>query len=133
MKKKSSIRAQSFSIDVAIGVAIFIAALFIFYSVLGTNKNTKASDLREQASVIIKQTTAEGSAVAIIDNQELNVSKFSQLKNLSYDELKRTLRIEGDFCIYLEDDQGNLLLVNNSYRGIGSPNINLSGAPCSQK
>lgn len=117
----------------AIGVAIFITAFFIFYSILGTNQNTKASDLREQASIIIKQTTAEGGAVAMVNNQELNISRFSQLKNLSYDELKRMLRVEGDFCIYLEDDHGNILLVNDSYRGIGSPNINLSGAPCSQK
>ena len=127
------LKAQSWSIDVVLGIIIFMVAFFIFYSILNSNPNATASNLKEQASIIIKQTTAEGSAVAIIDNQELNITKFSQLKNLSYDELKRTLRVEGDFCIYLEDEQGNILLVNNSYRGIGSPNINLSGAPCSQK
>ena len=117
----------------AIGVAIFIVAFFIFYSILGMNKNTQASDLKEQASVIIKQATDEGSTVAVVNGQELNISKFGQLKNMSYDELKSALKMEGDFCIYVEDENGNLLLVNNSYRGIGSPNINLSGAPCSQK
>ena len=127
------LKAQSWSIDIVLGVIIFIAAFFIFYSILNSNPNATASNLKEQASIIIKQTTTEGSAVAIINNNEINVSKFSELKNLSYDELKRMLRVEGDFCIYLEDENGNVVLINNSFRGIGSPKINLSGVPCSQR
>ncbi|MBI2650300.1 DUF1933 domain-containing protein [Candidatus Woesearchaeota archaeon] len=126
-------KAQSWSIDITLGVIIFMAAFFVFYSLLNSNPNTKASSLEEQASVIIKQTTAEGGAIAIVHGNEVDIGRLNQLKDLSYDELKGMLRVEGDFCIFLEDEQGNLVLINNSYRGIGSPNINLSGAPCSQK
>ena len=126
-------KAQSWSIDIVLGIIIFMAAFFIFYSILNSNPNATASNLKEQASIIIKQTTTEGSAVAIVNNNEINISKFNELKNLSYEELKRMLRIEGDFCIYLEDENGNVVLINNSFRGIGSPKINLSGVPCSQK
>lgn len=126
-------KAQSWSIDIALGVIIFIGAFFIFYALLNSNPNTKANDLREEASIVIKQVTSEGSLIRVVDGNEINISKLNELKNLSYDELKKRLRIEGDFCIYLEDDKGNLVLINNSYRGIGAQSINLSGTPCSQK
>ena len=58
--------------------------------------------------------------------------KIGELKNLSYHELKSRLRMEGDFCIYFEDEKGNIVLINNSYKGIGASNINISGTPCSQ-
>jgi hypothetical protein len=127
------IKSQSWSIDIALGVIIFIAAFFIFYALLGQNPSKKASSLKEEASTVIKQVASEEAPVSIIDNNVVNISKLNQLKNLSYDELKRRLRVEGDFCIYLEDEKGNLILINNSYKGIGSPDINLSGTPCSQK
>ena len=103
------------------------------YALVSSNQNSKVSELKEEASIVIKQIDADGSIIKIIDNNEVNQSRLNQLKNLSYDELKRELRINGDFCIYLEDDKGNLVLLNNSYKGIGAPTINLSGTPCSQK
>ena len=126
-------KAQSWSIDVALGVVIFIVAFFIFYSILNANPNTNASKLKEEATLIIKQTTAEGGTIAIINGNQLNVSKINEIKNLSYDELKRRLRVDSDFCIYFEDEKGYLVLINNSYKGVGAPNINLGGTPCSQK
>jgi hypothetical protein len=57
---------------------------------------------------------------------------MNELKKLSYDELKRALKIEGDFCIYLENEMGYVIVLNNSYKGIGSPNINISKTPCNE-
>jgi len=48
-------KSQSWSVDIALGVIVFMAAFFIFYSLLSTNPNTKASNLKEEASIIIKQ------------------------------------------------------------------------------
>jgi len=126
-------KSQSWSIDIALGVIIFMAAFFIFYGLLTSNPSATASSLRQEASTVIRQVASEEAAIRIVDNNEINVSRLNELKNLSYDDLKRALRIGGDFCIYMEDNKGNLVLINNSYRGIGSPNINLSGTPCSQK
>ena len=126
-------KAQSWSVDIALGVIVFMAAFFIFYSLLNANPNAKASNLKEEASIITKQFDSGDASIRIIDNNEVNTSKVNELKNISYNELKRRLRIESDFCIYFEDDKGYIAIINNSYRGIGAPNINLSGAPCSQK
>ena len=127
------LKAQSMSIDVSLGVVIFIAAFFIFYSVLNANPNKKAINLKEEASTVIKQITSEDALLRVVDNNEINESRLDELKNLNYDDLKRKLRIEDDFCIYIENEKGYVVLINNSYRGIGSQTINLSGIPCSQK
>ena len=126
-------KAQSWSIDIALGVVVFIAAFFIFYFLLSPSPTSKAGSLKSDASSVIRQVASEEAAEGIVDGEEINVSKLNELKNLSYDELRRRLRVEGDFCIYFEDEQGNIVIINDSYKGIGSPNINISGTPCSQK
>lgn len=126
-------KAQSWSIDIALGVAVFIAAFFIFYFLLSPSQASKAGSLKSDASSVIRQVASEEAAEGVVDGEEINVSKLNELKNLSYDELRRRLRVEGDFCIYFEDEQGNIVIINDSYKGIGSPNINISGTPCSQK
>lgn len=130
---KYKTKAQSWSIDITLGVIVFLGAFFIFYGLLSSNPNTTAAKLREQASGVINQVASDDSIIRVIDNDEINESKLNELKNLRYDELKGRLRVEGDFCIYLEDDKGYIVLINNTYRGIGAPTINISGTPCDQK
>ncbi len=108
-------KAQSWSIDVALGALVFIVAFFIVHALSGSNPNEKASSLKQDGSVVIKQVSSQ---------QELN-----DLKGSSYDELKRKFKVEGDFCIYLEDDKGNLIPIGEQ-RGIGSSDITLAGLPC---
>ena len=126
-------KSQSWSIDIIVAVVVFMGAFFLFYTILNSNPNTKASSLKQDASSVIKQIAAEDSSLRVIDNNEVNESKLNELKNLSYDELKRQFRVEGDFCIYMEDDKGNIVLINNSYKGVGTPSIMVGGTPCSQK
>ena len=126
-------KAQSWSVDIMLAAVIFMSSFFIFYTLFSENSNTKVINLRDDASTVIKQVSTADNSLRIINSNEVNVSKIQELKNLSYDELKRRLRIEGDFCIYFEDEKGNIILINNSYKGVGTQNINISGTPCSQK
>ena len=125
-------KAQSWSIDIAIGVVIFIGAFFMFYALINANPNTKVEHLKEEASQVITQIVSSDSLLKVVEKNEINQSRLNQMKNLTYAELKRMLNIESDFCIYIEDDKGNIVLINDSYRGIGSSTINLSNVPCSQ-
>ena len=115
------------------GVIVFFAAFVIFYALLNSKPDEKISNLNQDASLVISQIASDEAVYKVVDANEINVSRLNQLKNTSYDELKRLLRVEGEFCIYLEDDGGFIVLINNSYGGIGSSNVNLSGVPCSQK
>ena len=125
-------KAQTWSIDVVLGVILFLSAFFIFYSLLSQSFNTKANNLKQDASSVINDVSSGDSLLRVIDNNEVNISKIIILKKISYDELKSKFRIEGDFCIYIEDEKGNVVLINNTYKSIGAPTINLSGIPCSQ-
>ena len=126
-------KAQSWSLDITLAIIVFIVAFFIVYGLLNESPNTRISAMREEASIILQQIVSSDAPYRIIDSDEVNTSKLNELKNTSYDELRRILRIEGDFCIFMEDDKGYIVLINNSYIGIGSPNIILAGIPCSQK
>lgn len=126
-------KAQSWSIDIALGVIVFVAAFFIFYTLLNADQGAKSANLRQEASNIIRQITSKGGSLRVVDNNNANLSRLNALKNTSYSELKKSLRVESDFCIYFEDEKGNVVLIDNSYKGIGSQNINLSSTPCSQK
>lgn len=125
-------KAQSWSIDLALGVIVFMVAFFIFYTLLGESPNSREADLKEDASSVIRQVSSPSDAFGIASNSQFNDSKAGELKNMNYNELKKRLRVEGDFCIYLEDEKGNIVLINNSYKGIGTPNIIITNTPCNQ-
>jgi len=123
-------KSQSWSIDIILAVVVFMGAFFLFYVLLREGPEAKAKSLRDEASIVIKQVSSDGVPINFVYKQQVNASRMNELKNLSYDELKRMLRIEGDFCIYLEDEKGYAIVLNNSYKGIGSGNINISRTPC---
>ena len=131
-------KAQSWSIDITLGVFVFIAAIFIVYALLNANQGSKASALKEEASTVIGQVASEDASISIVNNNEIDSAKLKGLKSLQTDspeELKRKLKVEGDFCIYMEDENGNIVLIQDEsggYKGIGSSGIDLGGAPCSQ-
>lgn len=126
-------KSQVWSVDIILAVVVFMGIFFTFYAIINSDSSENARNLQQDAATIIKQVSSGQGSLKIISNNEVNVSKISELKNLSYSELKSRLRVEGDFCIYFEDENGNIVLINNSYRGVGSSNINISGTPCSQK
>ena len=131
---KIKLKAQSWSIDLALALVIFLIAFLVFYFLINESPSTKASALKEEASTVVKQLSSDDSTFKVLSDKDVNVTRLIQLKNnYTYSDLKRYLRIEGDFCIYFEDDKGFIVLINNTYRGVGAPSINLGGAPCSQK
>ncbi len=124
-------RSQSWSIDITLAVAVFMIAFFLFYGFLNSSSDTKTSSLKDAASILSRQIASENTALGIIDNKEINASKASKLKSMGYEQIKEQLRIEDDFCIYVEDENGNLVLIDDSISGIGSPGISISGTSCS--
>ncbi len=111
-------RSQAWSMDIMIAIIVFIGAIFIFYLILGTKQETKIEDLRVDATRVLQNINATE-----------NISQIEELLGLEYGELKRRLRVENDFCIYLEDEEGNVIYIQGK-RGIGSDKIYISDEPC---
>ena len=130
---KTEPKAQAWSVDITLAIVIFMGIFLVIFALFNQGSVEKTKNLQQEAAIVIKQISGGDTSLRIVRNNEVNISKIEELKNLSYEELKSRLRIEGDFCIYFEDGKGNVILINNSYRGIGASSINISGVPCSQK
>ena len=126
-------KSQAWSVDVILAVVIFMGSFFIYYALANSSPDSEVAGLKADANSGIKQVSNEGNPLSVVSQQEINITKIGELKNLNYDDLKSQLRVDGYVCIYIEDEKGNLVMINESYRGVGSQNINISGVPCSQK
>lgn len=132
-------KSQSWSVDIILAVIVFMVAFFVFYALLESDPQAKVSDLKEEASIVIEQVADEESPLKAVDKGAIDVDELNKLKSLPYDDLKRRLRTEGDFCIYIEDENGNLVKIGGT-KSVGSPDIKIKDKigdeiqeiPCSQ-
>lgn len=120
--------------DIALAVIIFIVTFFIIYGII-TNKTTDdISSLRQEAERVSKEATSQSSSLSIVNGKALNETKMQNLLEQNYSDIKKKIRIENEFCIYFEDEEGNLInftdVLGDSASGIGSQEINISGVPC---
>jgi hypothetical protein len=123
-------QSQSWSVDIMLAVVIFMGAFMLFYAFTSGDSAADAELLKKDGSAIIRQVSSEDSPVRIVDNNAINASRIEEISAISYEELKARLRAEKDFCIFIEDEDGKMVIINNSFKAIGSSKINLSGIPC---
>jgi len=107
-----------------LAVAIFIAV----FSML-----TPQSDegLQEEAEIILDELT-NGDEHTFAVNDVFQEEILAKISGMSYKELKDSLNIENDFCIYFEDEGGNLVEIKDGFRSVGSDAIVINGRPCGE-
>ena len=128
-KKHSKISSQAFSMDIMLAVIIFIGTVLFFYAILNTTQSSKADELQNDASKVLTDLLSGNPGVKITDGNTINATKLGELLG-NYSELKSKLKVKNDFCIYFEDEDGNVIYINSTYTGIGSGIINVSNIPC---
>ena len=135
-------RGQSWSMDLIIGVVIFLLAIGVIYAVLTSKAKEDTTPLRlESEAVATKLTTtdaAQNKDILVAQNNQLDINKLNNLTQEDYEKLKKELGVTNDFCIYLLDEKGNLVYLTTSsgnYTGIGPADskFNISGVPCGKK
>lgn len=122
-------KSQTWSMDAMIAIGVFISAIFVVYLIFSGSKESKAEELEKDANKVLGSIVAEGSEVAIVEGIELNEEKLQQLINEQYLDLKKKIRTENDFCIFLEDEDEKIIYLNGKV-GIGSDIIKISDEPC---
>ena len=60
----------------------------------------------------------------------MNETKLEQLLGEDYKTIKERIRTEKDFCIFLEDENGDIVYISPGQLGIGSDKIKVSDVPC---
>jgi hypothetical protein len=143
---KEKINAQVFSLDTIICVVIFLIVFTIFFAVItkNTQKDTKES-LNEEAELLASKLMTEEpnpeKKITIVNNgvlSEEDLNALAEKDTENYQKLKEQLGLSGDFCIFFEDDTGNVTYISeftgnpdfNDRYGIGNSNITVSGLPC---
>ena len=76
-------------------------------------------------------TSQQNMSGVFIKGTKIDDQKLGEALNLSYENLKQLLGIQSDFCIYFEDEKGNVVPIRNKI-GIGSPLVNFSGRSCNE-
>lgn len=125
-----SVKSQSWSIEFIIAISLFIAAFILIYSLMGFGSNPKGDQLQKDAFFISKQTSEEKLSLSIVEKDTINDTKLESLIEKEYPALKTELGIQNDFCIFFEDEKGNVVTIREGVVGVGSPEIKVGGIKC---
>ena len=140
--KKLLKKAQNWSLDLVLGIIVFLLILGVFYLLISKNSTTDIKGMKEQGNSILNHldSSKSDSAFAFIDGNTINMTLLEELyKNPGrYQELKDELGISGDFCIVLEDKNGRVVVIDElspgtgKIYGFGNSSLNVSGCLCGQ-
>ncbi len=126
-------KAQTWSTDAIVAVVMFFTAVILLFYLSGpVAKNRQSERLQSEAESLPATLSSQQNLSSIfIQGSKINEQKLSEAINMSYDNLRSLLGIYSDFCIYLEDENGNVVPIGGK-RGIGSPLANISGKSCNE-
>ena len=128
---------QSWSFDIILAFVVFILIIAIFYAMINANtKTSQPETLQREASVIansLDNATGIKSSLSVIDKGKVEGTNVQNLYESDYNTLKTQFGIKGEFCIYIIDQNGNLITVNTSTGrkvGFGNDDLMINGIPC---
>ena len=102
-------------------VLVFIVlAIIIGISVQGKNTHPQKADPEKILGLVLKDTSVKD-GMMVFDQKKLN-----ELQGMDYNAIKKLLNVKNDFCMYLQDGKGSVLLVK------GSPKLSEDGIKCQE-
>ena len=109
-------RAQTWSVDLVLGVVIFLLIVIIVYSLMAS-RPAGDTQLRDNADRIYSKisvggNTADGIPKAVNGNS-ISETELAKLYQQDYEELKTKLGITGDFCIFVVTDMNGIVNTTN--------------------
>ena len=64
--------------------------------------------------------------VSLANNGIVSENQLKKIQSIDYNDFKKSLNIDNDFCLYIEDENGNIILSK------GSSKLNANGLPCKE-
>lgn len=120
-------RGQAFAMDLVIATVLFIGVFVAFYGfVTYLVEEPEDKVLAREGNQVATALARENSITQIIVDQELNVSKLDEFAKQEYDIVRGEIGVKKEFCIYLEDDEGNLIQISDDKKSFGSKDAELT-------
>ncbi len=121
-------RAQTLSMDLMVGIMIFVGMLIVFFGIMMfVAKPPDVSDLNSEGEHIVK--TLDSVEMGVIKENQIDDKELQELVSKDYDELKNELGIRNEFCIFLEDEEGNVIPIETKdgrlVAGVGDSNVEI--------
>jgi hypothetical protein len=133
MEKKKMERGQVWSVDVLLAVVIFVSVILIFYVTMSSRQKPDIKELQAESGSL-KLELEKNHELSFLVSDQVDEAKFQAFADNitdNYTAVKQKLGVKGDFCIFYEDSEGNIIPVgNNNLVGVGNGNISIGGTPC---
>ena len=120
MHKQSSKPKKIDEMMLVLIVAIIFMAVSI-YDKLNKTRDNPTMEAEKITEMILDNHGISFAIGGIVDEE-----KLKEIKNINYDDFKKSLNVKNDFCIYIEDGNGNLILAK------GSSKLNKDGLYCGE-
>ena len=114
-----------------VGELWLVLIVCFIIAIAGIVSQKSDGGLQKEAEIILNELT-NGDEHNFAVNKLVQDEVLTKISGMSYTELKDSLNIENDFCIYFEDENGNLVEVKDGLRSVGSDAIELNGRPCGE-
>ena len=127
-KMKKNFKAQAWSMDIIIGVVLFLIILVALYALVDTSSFNFR--LRGDADKVYSKfdKSVSGDALAFIDGDKITKEGLEELLSADYETLKREIGITSDFCIIITDQHGAVRNMSEIADLIGYPMTYGAGA-----
>lgn len=126
-------KGQTYSLDIILAVGVFVVAITFLFIYVGTRQEAiSIEELEREGEYLteVLRNSPNKTFVIIESGNKINKKRLDVVANLSYSEIKQGVGVRSDFCVYLEDRDGNLVNVTGNLTGFGSPAVNISGYRC---
>lgn len=110
---KSKFKIDELNLLIIVAVLAVIAAIY-------TGLNKPAMEAEKITEMILDDHKASFANKGIVDE-----IKLGKIRDMDYEEFKKSLDAKNDFCVYIEDENGNVILAK------GSGKLNSDGLNCS--
>ena len=87
---------------------------------------SKMHEPKEMEAEKIKNVLLDDHRMSLASNGIIDQNKLDEIKNMPYSYLKSSINAKNDFCFYIEDGNGNVILAK------GSSRLNNDGIVCEE-
>ena len=98
---------------------VFIVAVISMIIVIYDKIDTNEMEAEKITKMILNEHDISFANSGVIDE-----NKLKEIQNMDYEDFKNSLNAKNDFCVYVEDENGNIILSK------GSEKLISDGIPC---
>ena len=93
--------------------AILLLLIISIFIIIKAALNPQIPNLEQEANIVLAKLTDGNEDISLLSSDQINIEKLKMLNNMEYDDVKNTLGVKSDFCIYFEDATGDIVRIDN--------------------